>query len=179
MASPSLRPSACPCAKLSRPRSFKVDGNHQVQHNTIPGTKTVYRLHYKKITRPIRFYAIDSAKYPQPADMTQFTLEAAKNSQAVINGDNGELLNQDKHPARVAETNKIAAINVDLYTLDDAPYKYYYVENEVGEFSVYFWYRQKGQHEVTVQYWDNRNNQQILSYSVTATTGEKLKLVAP
>ena len=169
--------AACNDNDVSEP--FKVDGNHQVQHNTIPGTKTVYRLHYKKITRPIRFYAIDSAKYPQPADMTQFTLEAAKNSQAVINGDNGELLNQDKHPARVAETNKIAAINVDLYTLDDAPYKYYYVENEVGEFSVYFWYRQKGQHEVTVQYWDNRNNQQILSYSVTATTGEKLKLVAP
>ena len=115
----------------------------------------------------------------QPANMTQFNLTEAKNNGAVINGNDGTLLDQTKHPARVEETNKIAAINVDLYTLDDAPYKYYYVDNATGEFSVYFWYRQKGQHEVTVQYWDNRNNQQILSYSVTATTGEKLKLVAP
>ena len=166
---------ACNDDDVSDP--FKIGGSHEVQLDAMPGTQTVYRVHYQKITRPIRFYAIDSARYPQPADMAQFSLEDAKNNQAVINGDTGELLNQDKHPARVAETNKIAAINVDLYTLDDAPYKYYYVENATGEVSVYFWYRQKGQHELTVQYWDGEKA--ILSYSAFATKGEKLKLVAP
>ena len=113
---------ACDDDDVSEP--FKKGDNHQVQHNTMPTTPKVYRLHYQKITRPIRFYAIDSAKYPQPADMAQFNLETAKTKGAVINGD-GTLLEQDKQPARVAETNKIAAINVDLYTLDAAPYKYY------------------------------------------------------
>lgn len=144
------------------------------------GEKKTYKVYYKKMTRPVQFYAIDSAKYPKPADMNGFSLQDAQTQGAVINGSNGsgEILTHET--ARVKETYKASAMNIDFYALQDDPSKYYYVKQTTGlnePLKVYFWYRAKGQNEVTVQY--QADNTTIMSYSATATKGEKLVLKAP
>ena len=115
-----------PCADADDP--FKVGGTHSVKLTSLPdGNKVTYRVHYQKNTRPVHFYAIDSALYPKPADMNDFDLDTAKKNKAIINGNgNGEQLTEK---ARVAETYKASALSIDFYKLDDDLSKYYYVEN--------------------------------------------------
>ena len=166
-----------PCADADDP--FKVGGTHSVKLTSLPdGNKVTYRVHYQKNTRPVHFYAIDSALYPKPADMNDFDLDTAKKNKAIINGNgNGEQLTEK---ARVAETYKASALSIDFYKLDDDLSKYYYVENTANlseAVNVYFWYRAKGSEDVTVSY--QAADQTILTYTVTATKGEKLALKAP
>ena len=155
---------------------FKENGNKT--HKVESGDKATIKVYYRKITRPVHFYAIDSALYPKPADMKAFDLNTAKNKKAIINGNgNGEQLTET---ARVAETYKASALSIDFYKLDDDLSKYYYVDktNDLNEaVNVYFWYRAKGSEDVTVSY--QAVGQTILSYTVTATKGEKLALKAP
>ena len=144
------------------------------------GEKKTYKVYYKKMTRPVQFYAIDSAKYPKPADMNGFSLQDAQTQGAVINGSNGSGETLTHETARVKETYKASAMNIDFYALQDDPSKYYYVEQTTDlqePLKIYFWYRAKGQNEVTVQY--QADNTTIMSYSATATKGEKLVLKAP
>ena len=166
-----------PCADADDP--FKVGGTHSVNLTSLPdGNKVTYKVHYQKNTRPVHFYAIDSALYPKPADMNDFDLDTAKKNKAIINGNgNGEQLTEK---ARVAETYKASALSIDFYKLDDDLSKYYYVEKtaDLSEaVNVYFWYRAKGSEDVTVNY--QAAGQTILTYTVTATKGEKLALKAP
>lgn len=162
-----------PCAEADDP--FKEGGNHSVNLASLPsGTKATYKVHYQKNTRPVHFYAIDSEKYPKPADMSTFTLSNAQDANAIIKDE------QLTEKARVAETYKASALSIDFYKLDDDLSKYYYVEktNDLNEaVNVYFWYRAKGSEDVTVRY--QAAGQNILSYTVTATKGEKLALKAP
>ena len=155
---------------------FKENGNKT--HTVNSGDKETIKVYYRKITRPVHFYAIDSTLYPKPADMNDFDLDTAKNKKAIINGNgDGEQLTEK---ARVAETYKASALSIDFYKLDDDLSKYYYVENTADlseEVNVYFWYRAKGSEDVTVNY--QAAGQTILSYTVTATKGEKLALKAP
>ena len=144
------------------------------------GEKKTYKVYYKKMTRPVQFYAIDSAKYPKPADMTDSDLAQAQQKGAVINGSNGNGETLTHETARVKETYKASAMNIDFYALQDDPSKYYYVKQTTDlqePLKIYFWYRAKGQNEVTVQY--QADNTTIMSYSATATKGEKLVLKAP
>ena len=157
---------------------FKESGSKK--HIVNSGDKETIKVYYRKITRPVQFYAIDSAKYPKPADMTDFDLAQAQQKGAVINGSNGsgEILTHET--ARVKETYKASAMNIDFYALQDDPSKYYYVKQTTDldePLKVYFWYRAKGSEDVTVSY--QAAGQTILSYTVTATKGEKLALKAP
>lgn len=155
---------------------FKENGNKT--HTVNSGDKETIKVYYRKITRPVHFYAIDSTLYPKPADMNAFDLNTAKNKKAIINGNgNGEQLTET---ARVAETYKASALSIDFYKLDDDLSKYYYVKNTNNPdeaVNVYFWYRAKGKEDVTVNY--QAAGQTILTYTVTATKGEKLALKAP
>lgn len=160
-----------PCAEADAP--FNVGGNHSVKLTT-PSGKVTYKVYYQKNARPVHFYAIDSEKYPKPTDMSTFTLDAVQAANAIIKN---EVLTEK---ARVAETYKASALSIDFYKLDDDLSKYYYVEktdNPDKEVNVYFWYRAKGSEDVTVNY--QAEGQTILSYTVTATKGEKLALKAP
>ena len=150
---------------------FKENGP---QKHTATSNEGTIKVYYRKITRPVHFYAIDSEKYPKPADMSTFTLGAAQTANAIIKD---EVLTEK---ARVAETYKASALSIDFYKLDDDLSKYYYVEKTTNlseEVNVYFWYRAKGSEDVTVNY--QAAGQTILTYTVTATKGEKLALKAP
>lgn len=156
---------------------FQENGDQNV---TLSAGKKTYKVYYKKMTRPVQFYAIDSAKYPKPANMNDFSLTNAQQQGAVINGSNGSGETLTHETARVAETYKASAMNIDFYALQDDPSKYYYVEKTTDPqkpLEVYFWYRAKGQNEVTVQY--QADSTTIMSYSASATKGEKLVLKAP
>ena len=142
-------------------------------------TKQNYDVYYTKGTRAVQFVAIDSDKYRQPADMTQFDAAAAKAADAII-------AERDlTERARVGEMYKASAQSVDRYALDDQITKYYTVEDSTETLCVYFWYRAKKAGTVTVHYHtgltaDNHDKAALLmSYSLDAVVGEKVIIKLP
>ena len=141
--------------------------------------KKNYDVYYTKGTRAVQFVAIDSDKYPQPADMTQFDIAAAEAAGAII-----DKRNLTEH-ARIGEMYKASAQSVDRYALDDQITKYYPVEDSAETLSVYFWYRAKKAGTVTVHYHTgltagNHDKAALLmSYSLDAVVGEKVIIKLP
>lgn len=157
---------------------FKLNGNHSV---TVRDTSTEknYDVYYTKGTRAVKFVAVDSAKYSQPNDMTQFDAEAAKNADAII-------AERDvTERARIGEMYKASAQSIDRYALNDQITKYYTVEDNTDTLYVYFWYKAKSVGTVTVHYHtgltaDNHDTTQLLmSYSMDAVVGEKVSINIP
>lgn len=139
-----------------------------------------YDVYYTKGTRAVIFVAVDSAKYPQPNDMTQFDAAAAKKADAII-------AERDVNErARIGEMYKASAQSIDRYALNDQITKYYTVEDSADDpLYVYFWYKAKSVGTVTVHYHtgltaDNHDTTQLLmSYSMDAVVGEKVSINIP
>lgn len=157
-------------------RSFKPGGNHSVTV-TDTGTPKNYDVYYTKGTRPVTFIAVDSAKYPQPADMTQFDADkamAAKIAERTLT-----------ERARIGEMYKASAQSVDRYALDDQVSKYYTVDDSEDTLYVYFWYKAKSVGTVTVHYHtgltegNHDKAELLLSYSMEAVVGEKVIVNLP
>lgn len=145
---------------------------------TLPSTKTHYDVFYTKNTRNVQFVAIDSGKYPQPADMANFDEAAAENAGAII--DTRDLTEK----ARIGESYKASAQSVDRYALDDQISKYYVVADSQDTLKVYFWYRAKNAGTVTVHYhYGSAANHDaaalLMSYSLDAVVGEKVIISIP
>ena len=140
----------------------------------------VYKVYYTKGTRPVTFVAVDSDKYPQPADMAQFDADRAMAAKIAER--------QLTERARIGEMYKASAQSIDRYALSDQITKYYTVE-DTGEAEdplyVYFWYKAKSVGTVTVHYHtgltaDNHTSAQLLmSYSMDAVVGEKVIIKLP
>lgn len=157
---------------------FKPNGNHSVMVQDTSTAKN-YDVYYTKGTRAVKFVAVDSAKYPQPNDMTQFDAEAAKKADAIITE------RAVKERARIGEMYKASAQSIDRYALNDQITKYYTVEDNKDTLYVYFWYKEKSVGTVTVHYHtgltaDNHDTTQLLmSYSMDAVVGEKVSINIP
>ena len=164
-------------ASTSATEPFNTAGGQVTVTNTT--TPKNYDVYYTKGTRAVQFVAIDSDKYPQPADMTQFDAAAAKAAGAIIAERNLT------ERARVGEMYKASAQSVDRYALDDQITKYYTVEDSQETLCVYFWYRAKKAGTVTVHYHtgltaDNHDKAALLmSYSLDAVVGEKVIIKLP
>mgnify|MGYP000406407464 CR=1 FL=1 len=145
---------------------------------TLPSIKTHYNVFYTKNTRNVQFVAIDSGKYPQPADMADFDEAAAKNADAII------VTRDLTEKARIGESYKASAQSVDRYALDDQISKYYVVDDSNETLKVYFWYRAKNAGTVTVHYhYGSAANHDaaalLMSYSLDAVVGEKVIISIP
>ena len=146
---------------------------------TDTSTPVNYDVYYTKGTRAVQFVAIDSAVYPQPADMAKFDPAKAEADGAIL-----DRRNLTEH-ARVGEMYKASAQSVDRYALDDQITKYYPVEDSTETLCVYFWYRAKKAGTVTVHYHtgltaDNHDKAALLmSYSLDAVVGEKVIIKLP
>ncbi len=155
---------------------FKPGGNHSVTV-TDTGTPKNYDVYYTKGTRPVKFVAVDSAKYPQPADMGTFNAQQARAAAVVIR--------DVSERARIGEMYKASALSVDRYALSDQITKYYTVEDSEETLYVYFWYKAKSVGTVTVHYHTGLtgNNHDtaklLLSYSMDAVAGEKVIINIP
>lgn len=156
--------------------SFKPGGNHSVTV-TDTGTLKNYDVYYAKGTREVKFVAVDSDKYPQPADMGTFNAQQAQAAAVVIR--------DVSERARIGEMYKASAQSVDRYALSDQITKYYTVEESDQPLYVYFWYKAKDVGTVTVHYHtgltaDNHTSAQLLmSYSLDAVVGEKVSIKIP
>lgn len=163
--------------KDATPPFNEADGN--VDFTTaLPSTKTHYNVFYTKNTRNVQFVAIDSGKYPQPADMADFDETAAKNADAII------ATRDLTEKARIGESYKASAQSVDRYALDDQISKYYVVDDSQETLKVYFWYRAKNAGTVTVHYhYGSAANHDaaalLMSYSLDAVVGEKVIINIP
>ena len=151
-------------------------GSTDTVDTTHPGEYTVY---YKKMTRKVKFVAVDKTKL----DEENLTLEEALkktdfDTKYVIKTVN-PVTPED---ARVRESYKAVAQSFDGWALKDDYSKYYEVPVGTDPLKVYFMYVPKTTGTVTVHYHFGTaadKGEKLNEYTITAVAGENLKISAP
>lgn len=150
-------------------------GSTDTVDTTHPGEYTVY---YKKMTRKVKFVAVDKTKLDQANKKLDDAIKDGTVSNCTISGLN-PVTPED---ARVGESYKAVAQSFDSWALKDDYSKYYEVPVGTDPLKVYFMYVPKTTGTVTVHYHfgtETEKGEKLNEYTITAVAGENLKISAP